>query len=279
MIKNANLHLWLMTIHYTMSNQRTRLWICPPWEFSTEADLLRLLKGAPERVCAQRQQAFMVCLSQWPKISLWDCSGTVYSCKRPRDYTVLRLPPELPAVLWESIFCHLSHLLTLSQQSQNSVQWRVHSSFLRDTIIITLLFWKCLEYNRCSVNREWESCGPVQSVIHCGMTKWGSERDFNLSQTTSNTAFSCCQEPLLNPVTTKWHFLLSWACKNEVTIDHSIANAFQRCSCTYTHGGTSHLFRDRTSPSTPGQLQILHTHAECWDYSRAHCTWWQAISI
>lgn len=56
-------------------------------------DLLRPLKGAPERVCAQRQQAFMVCLSQWPKISLRDCSGTVYSCKRPRDYTVLRLSP------------------------------------------------------------------------------------------------------------------------------------------------------------------------------------------
>lgn len=140
MIKNANLLLWLMTIHYTMSNQRTRLWICPPWEFSTGGDLLRLLKGAPERVCAQRQQAFMVCLSQWPKISLRDCSGTVYSCKWPRDYTVLRLPPELPAVLWENIFCHLGHLLTLSQQFQNSVQWRVHSSFLRDTIIITLLF-------------------------------------------------------------------------------------------------------------------------------------------
>lgn len=165
-----------MTIRYTMSNQRTRLWICSPWEFSTGADLLRFLKGAPQRVCARSQQAFTVCLSQRPKISLWDCSGKVCSSKWPKEYTVLGLPPELPAALGESIFCHLGHLTTLSQQSQNSAQWRVHSNFLRDTIITTLLCLKCLEYNRCSVNREWRSCGTVQSVIHCGMTERASER-------------------------------------------------------------------------------------------------------
>lgn len=101
--------LMLMTVPYTLSNWRIKLYLSTLWAFS-EADLLWLPKGA---LCAESTRFYDVFQSQQPNISFWDFSGKLPSSRWPRECTVLWLPPEPPAALCKNTCCHLSHLSTL----------------------------------------------------------------------------------------------------------------------------------------------------------------------